>query len=102
MTEPADLHLLEPDDPLLRDAVEMSQRFGRDPEYTRGGGGTSSVKAGGVVYIKPSGVSLAGIEADDLVPLATAPLLDLLVEGGSEGDEARLPGAPDPVMRAAA
>ncbi len=96
------LRLLAPDDPLIRDAVEMSQRFGRDPEYTRGGGGNSSVKAGGIVYIKPSGVSLAEIEADDLVPLATAPLLDLLLNGGSEQDEARLPGAPDPVMRAAA
>ena len=84
------------------DAVEMSQRFGRDPEYTRGGGGNSSVKADGIVYIKPSGVSLAEIEADDLVPLATAPLLDLLLHGRSDEDEARIPGAPDPVMRAAA
>ena len=102
MTDLTELRLLALDDPLIRDAVAMSQRFGRDPEYTRGGGGNSSVKAGGVVYIKPSGVSLAVIEAEDLVPLATAPLLELLLEGGSESDEARIPGAPDPVMRAAA
>lgn len=102
MTDLSQLRVLSLDDPLLRDAVEMSQRFGRDPEYTRGGGGNSSVKADGVVYIKPSGVSLAEIAADDLVPLATAPLLDLLINGGSEEDEARIPGAPDPVMRAAA
>ncbi len=102
MTDLAGLRLLALDDQLIRDAIEMSQRFGRDPEYTRGGGGNSSVKHGGVVYIKPSGVSLAAIEADDLVPLATAPLLDLLLHGGSEEDEARIPGAPDPVMRAAA
>jgi len=102
MTDLTDLQVLDLDDQLMRDAVEMSQRFGRDPEYTRGGGGNSSVKAGGVVYIKPSGVSLAAIEADDLVPLATAPLLDLLLNGGSEDDESRVSGAPDPVMRAAA
>ena len=102
MTDLTQLRVLPLDDPLLRDAVEMSQRFGRDPEYTRGGGGNSSVKADGIVYIKPSGVSLAVIEAEDLVPLATAPLLDLLLKGGSEEDEARIPGAPDPVMRAAA
>ncbi|MEX1295363.1 MAG: SDR family NAD(P)-dependent oxidoreductase [Candidatus Limnocylindrales bacterium] len=102
MTDLGQLRVLALDDPLLRDAIEMSQRFGRDPEYTRGGGGNSSVKADGIVYIKPSGVSLAAIEADDLVPLATAPLLDLLLKGGSEDDEARIPGAPDPVMRAAA
>ena len=102
MTDLSQLRLLSLDDPLIRDAVEMSQRFGRDSEYTRGGGGNSSVKDGGIVYIKPSGVSLAEIEADDLVPLATGPLLDLLLNGGDEADEARIPDAPDPVMRAAA
>ena len=102
MTDLTTLRLLPLDDQLLRDAIEMSQRFGRDPEYTRGGGGNSSVKADGIVYIKPSGVSLAQIEADDLVPLATAPLLELLLNGGRDEDEARIPGAPDPVMRAAA
>ena len=102
MTDLAQLRLLAPDDQPIRDAVAMSHRFGRDPEYTRGGGGNSSVKHGGIVYIKPSGVSLAVIEAEDLVPLATGPLLDLLLNGGAEDEEARLPGAPDPVMRAAA
>jgi rhamnose utilization protein RhaD (predicted bifunctional aldolase and dehydrogenase) len=102
MTDLARLRLLPTDDDRIRDVVEMSHRFGRDPEYTRGGGGNSSLKAEGVIYIKPRGVSLAEIEAADLVPLATAPLLDLLVNGGSADDEARIPGAPDPVMRAAA
>lgn len=103
MTDPnAQPRLLDPSDPLIVAAIEMSQRFGRDSEYSRGGGGNASVKAGGVVYIKPSGVPLATLEADDLVPLATAPLLDLLLEGGDEADEARLADAPDPVMRAAA
>ena len=102
MTDLAQLQLLALDEQPIRDAIAMSQRFGRDPEYTRGGGGNSSVKVGGVVYIKPSGVSLAAIEAEDLVPLATGPLLDLLLNGGAEEDEARIPGAPDPVMRAAA
>lgn len=103
MTDPiAATHLRDPDDELIRGVIELSQRFGRDPEYSRGGGGNSSVKADGVVYIKPSGVPLATLEADDLVPLATGPLLDLLLKGGDEDDEARLPDAPDPVMRAAA
>ncbi len=103
MTDPTTTPpLLEPDDELIRGVIDLSQRFGRDPEYSRGGGGNSSVKAGGVVYIKPSGVPLATLEAEDLVPLATGPLLDLLLEGGDEADEARLPDAPDPVMRAAA
>ena len=97
-----DVRLLDAADERIRAVVAMSQRFGRDPEYSRGGGGNSSLKADGVVYIKPSGVALATLEAEDLVPLATAPLLDLLLHGGNETDEARLPDAPDPVMRAAA
>ena len=80
----------------------MSQRFGRDTEYSRGGGGNSSVKADGVVYIKPSGVPLATLEADDLVPLEMAPLLDLLHGRAGAEAEARLEGQPDPVMRMAA
>ena len=102
MTDLTSLSLLSLDDEPIRDAVAMSQRFGRDSEYSRGGGGNSSVKVGGIVYIKPSGVPLATLEADDLVPLATGPLLDLLLKGGAEEDEARITGAPDPVMRAAA
>lgn len=94
--------LLDPSDERIRDVIEMSQRFGRDAEYSRGGGGNSSLKADGVVYIKPSGVPLATLEADDLVPLATGPLLELLLHGGQDEDEARIPDAPDPVMRAAA
>jgi len=102
MTDLNSLSLLALDDDPIRDAVAMSQRFGRDSEYSRGGGGNSSVKVGGIVYIKPSGVPLATLEADDLVPLATGPLLDLLLKGGSDEDEARISDAPDPVMRAAA
>ena len=94
--------LLDLGDPIIRAAVELSQRFGRDTEYSRGGGGNSSVKADGVVYIKPSGVPLATLEADDLVPLETAPLLDLLHGRAGAEAEARLEGQPDPVMRMAA
>ena len=94
--------LLEPSDELIAQCIEMSQRFGKDPEYSRGGGGNSSVKADGVVYIKPSGVPLATLEADDLVPLEMAPLLDLLHGRAGEAAESRDADAADPVMRAAA
>jgi rhamnose utilization protein RhaD (predicted bifunctional aldolase and dehydrogenase) len=89
------------DEPIAR-LIELSQRFGRDSEYSRGGGGNASLKADGVVYIKPSGVPLATLEAEDLVPLEMAPLLELLHGRAGADAEARLEGAPDPVMRAAA
>lgn len=99
---PPDRLLLGRDDDPIAALIELSQRFGRDPEYSRGGGGNSSFKADGVVYIKPSGVALATLEAEDLVPLEMAPLLDLLHGRAGADAEMRLEGAPDPVMRAAA
>lgn len=88
--------------PLLpsRDADELiglSNRFGSDPMFVRAGGGNSSVKVDGVLWIKPSGVPLATLAADDLVPLDRARLLALL-----ERDPATLPGEGDPVMATAA
>ncbi|MBB1509657.1 FGGY-family carbohydrate kinase [Tessaracoccus sp. MC1756] len=55
---------------LLREIVTLSNEFGADPAFTRAGGGNSSVKSGGVLWIKPSGVSMATLSTDDLVPLA--------------------------------
>ena len=82
---------------LLEAAARITRRFGEDPEYSRAGGGNSSVKVGGTLYIKPSGVSLASITAASLMPLAIGPLLELAAHGS---EEAAVPGG-DPVMRVA-
>jgi rhamnulokinase len=63
---------------LLDQVVELSRRFGGDPEFARGGGGNSSGKAEGILWIKPSGVSLASLTADSLMPLVLEPLLAVL------------------------
>jgi rhamnose utilization protein RhaD (predicted bifunctional aldolase and dehydrogenase)/NAD(P)-dependent dehydrogenase (short-subunit alcohol dehydrogenase family) len=63
---------------LLDDVVALSHRFGEDPEFSRGGGGNSSVKADGVLYIKPSGTSLAALTSESLIALDIRPLLQLL------------------------
>lgn len=90
----------------LDELIQIARRFGRDPEFTRGGGGNVSVKDGGVLYIKPSGVALGTLTADDLVPLDIEPLLALL-HSGDAAAEAGGPGADgagaggDPVMRTA-
>jgi rhamnose utilization protein RhaD (predicted bifunctional aldolase and dehydrogenase)/NAD(P)-dependent dehydrogenase (short-subunit alcohol dehydrogenase family) len=83
----------------LAELIALAQRFGRDPQFSRGGGGNASAKADGVLYIKPSGVALATLEADDLIPLDIERLLALL-----EGDHNADGGADahgDPVLRAA-
>jgi rhamnose utilization protein RhaD (predicted bifunctional aldolase and dehydrogenase)/NAD(P)-dependent dehydrogenase (short-subunit alcohol dehydrogenase family) len=76
----------------LAELIELSNRFGRDPEFSRGGGGNSSFKADGILYIKPSGVPLASLTAEALVALDIEALLSRLdptAEGeaaaGSEG-----------------
>jgi rhamnose utilization protein RhaD (predicted bifunctional aldolase and dehydrogenase)/NAD(P)-dependent dehydrogenase (short-subunit alcohol dehydrogenase family) len=63
---------------LLNDVVALSHRFGEDSEYARGGGGNSSVKAGGILYIKPSGTSLIELTPESLIALDMRPLLELL------------------------
>ncbi len=96
--------------------IEVAQRFGRDPDFSRGGGGNASAKVDGVLYIKPSGVPLATLTAADLVPLDMEPLLALLHAGDAQAGDATNNGtgaagggqvlandgsADDPVMRAA-
>ena len=82
---------------LLDEVVRLSRRFGVDPEFTRGGGGNSSAKVDGIVYIKPSGLSLAALTVHTLMPLRMAPLLELL------DDVAGAPSTPgtDEIMRVA-
>ena len=89
----------------LDELIEVARRFGRDPEFSRGGGGNASAKVDGVLYIKPSGVALATLAAGDLVPLDMEPLLALLHSGDATADAAaadataEVAGAPgDPLM----
>ena len=75
---------------LTRELIEVANRYGADPEYSRAGGGNASVKLDGVLYIKPSGVPLATLVADDLVPLRIDVLLDALhSDEPVEGDPVR-------------
>ena len=87
----------------MDEVIEVARRFGRDPEFARGGGGNASVKIDGVLYIKPSGVALATLAADDLVPLDMEPLLALLHAGDSGAEDGPAPvDAPgDPARREA-
>jgi len=81
----------------IAELIALSNRFGADPMFVRAGGGNSSVKADGVLWLKPSGVPLATLAADDLVPLDRACLLELLAR-----DPATLGREGDPVMATAA
>ncbi len=85
-------HLPDPKSAITR----LSNEFGADPAFVRAGGGNSSAKVDGVLWIKPSGVSMADITVDDLVPL------DLDVLNGSLAAPDPDPSLGDPVNQIAA
>ena len=77
--------------------VAVSHRFGLNPEFSAAGGGSSSAKADGVLYVKPSGVPLATLTAEALIGLEMQPLLDLLDAPERPGSS----GGTDEVMEVA-
>ena len=83
---------------ILDELTALARHYGRDPEFSRAGGGNASAKVDGVLYIKPSGVALATLASDDLVPLDVATLRAALEADAAEGVA---PGT-DPVMDVAA
>ena len=79
---------------LTQQLIEVANHYGGDEEYCRAGGGNASVKRDGVLHIKPSGVPLATLAADDLVPLRLDVLLDALASDEPvEGDPVRAAAA---------
>ena len=53
---------------ILNTITELSHEFGA-PTYVRGGGGNTSVKDDTMLWVKPSGTTLAGIKPSDFVAL---------------------------------
>ncbi len=54
--------------------VEISREVGRDPEWVLAGGGNTSVKEDGFLFIKASGTGLADITSEGLVKMEMAKL----------------------------
>ncbi|WP_421927831.1 class II aldolase/adducin family protein [Neoaquamicrobium sediminum] len=74
----------------LADLRALSARIGSDPLLIQGAGGNTSLKAGGILWIKASGTWLAhALERDIMVPVEIAPLLDAVssVEPAAERAE---------------
>jgi rhamnose utilization protein RhaD (predicted bifunctional aldolase and dehydrogenase) len=59
--------------------LDLSARVGSDPLLVQGAGGNTSIKEGGTLWIKASGLWLAQArQRDVMVPVALDPLLDAL------------------------
>ncbi len=70
----------------LNHLVEMSNRYGSDPDYVIAGGGNTSYKDGETLYIKGSGTSLALVRAEDFVMMDRS-ALDAILEAQYAGDD---------------
>ena len=53
----------------MEQLVAFSRKYGSDPELVVAGGGNTSMKENGVLYVKGSGVALADVTAKDFVAL---------------------------------
>ena len=62
----------------LENLVEMSNRYGGNEEFVLAGGGNTSFKENGVLYVKGSGVSLAEIKKDQFVAMDIKKLLEMI------------------------
>ncbi len=73
----------------LEELVKMSNRYGSNPDYVLAGGGNTSVKEGGTLYVKCSGTCLADIKDDGFVAMSIEGLCRLMEKKYPEGDKER-------------
>jgi rhamnose utilization protein RhaD (predicted bifunctional aldolase and dehydrogenase) len=69
--------------------VALSRRFGADPAWVLAGGGNTSLKDGGTIYVKASGTSLGSISADGFCAIDRAKLDAIWSSSYPEEAEAR-------------
>jgi len=73
----------------LKALTGMSNRYGGDPRYVLAGGGNSSWKYGGEMYIKSSGVSLATITSEGFAGMDRQKLNLIMRKPYDRGDDAK-------------
>jgi NAD(P)-dependent dehydrogenase (short-subunit alcohol dehydrogenase family)/rhamnose utilization protein RhaD (predicted bifunctional aldolase and dehydrogenase) len=75
----------------FEELIAVANEYGSNADWVRAGGGNASVKADGVLHIKPSGVPLATLAKEDLVPLRLEVLLEALhSDAPVDGDPVRV------------
>ncbi len=73
----------------MRRLVELSRRYGSDGRYVLAGGGNTSHKADGVLYVKASGTRLSAIDESGFVKMDMHKLLDMLEKPYPQDDALR-------------
>jgi len=62
----------------LYNLAEMSNRYGGNEEFVLGGGGNTSFKENGVMYVKGSGAQLSNIQKEQFVSMDINKLLEMV------------------------
>ncbi|MCL2810784.1 MAG: class II aldolase/adducin family protein [Clostridia bacterium] len=73
----------------IKKLLEMSHRYGEDPAYVLAGGGNTSYKQDGVMWVKGSGAPLATMGEAQFVRMDVAKLTGMLAKGYPTEDAAR-------------
>ena len=73
----------------MKNLVEYSRKYGSNPELVLAGGGNTSMKENGVLYVKGSGCALSSIEPDNFVKMDLAQLREIVNKEYPEGDTER-------------
>lgn len=85
---------------LLINLVQMSNRYGKNPYYVLAGGGNTSFKQDGVLYVKASGTQLATIGEDGFIHMDMYSLHMMLQKQYPAGDKEREDAALADIMAA--
>ena len=73
----------------MQNLVDYSRKYGSDPELVLAGGGNTSMKENGVLYVKGSGCSLSSIKAENFVAMDLNKLLAILEKSYPDDDKTR-------------
>lgn len=73
----------------MQNLVDYSRKYGSDPELVLAGGGNTSMKENGVLYVKGSGCALSSIKAENFVAMDMKKLLAITEKVYPTGDSER-------------
>lgn len=80
--------------------TRFSNKYGSDGELVLAGGGNTSAKDGGILFVKGSGVPLAAIDADGFVKMDRVKLAHIMEKDYPKDDKEREAAALDDLMAA--
>lgn len=74
----------------MADLIALSREYGGDPRWVAAGGGNTSLKEGGILYVKASGFPLAGIDEGGFARMDRGRLAEIWRKDYPKGED---PGA---------